>query len=67
MTAAAETRCGLTLRFTTPDVIPAKGDANAVQWKADLVRGTDRYGHFEVDPPPQFVAQAKASAASEGA
>src|ERR1051326_3554114 len=43
-------RCGLTLRFTTPDVVPAVGVPGAVQWKAELVRGADRHGHFKLDP-----------------
>ncbi len=49
-------RCGLTLRFTTPDVVPAVGDAKMVQWHPILVSGQDIYRHFQLDSAPQFVA-----------
>lgn len=48
-------RCGLTIRFTTPDVRPASHDTNFAKWKPILVRGQDRFGTFERDPPPDFT------------
>jgi ectoine hydroxylase-related dioxygenase (phytanoyl-CoA dioxygenase family) len=47
-------RCGLTIRFTTPDVRPASQDTNFAKWKPILIRGQDRYGYFELDPLPDF-------------
>jgi len=48
-------RCGLTIRFTTPDVRPASQETNFARWKPILLRGQDRYGYFELDAPPSFA------------
>lgn len=47
-------RCGLTIRFTTPDVAPDRENPSAVKWRPHLVRGQDRYGNFDLDPTPPF-------------
>ena len=51
-------RCGMTVRFTTPDVTPVKG---VFVDKPILVSGEDRYGHFEYLPAPDFAGTAHAS------
>lgn len=47
-------RCGLTIRFTTPDVSPSN-EPNAVQWRPILIQGEDRHHHFVLDPWPAFT------------
>ena len=51
-------RCGMTLRFTTPDVKPVAG---VFVDKPILLCGEDRYGHFEYLPKPAFANQAEPS------
>lgn len=48
-------RCGMTLRFTTPDVKPVPG---VFVDKPILLCGEDRYGHFEYVPRPAFESPA---------
>lgn len=45
--ASADRRIGMVLRFCAPHVRQTKGPDTAV-----LARGEDRYGHFELMPPP---------------
>jgi len=40
-------RMGFAIRFTTPETCPANNRSPAI-----LVRGEDRYGHFDLQPPP---------------
>lgn len=47
-------RCGLTMRFITPDVAPVGEDG--ARWKPILIQGKDRYQNFPCDPIPEFVA-----------
>jgi ectoine hydroxylase-related dioxygenase (phytanoyl-CoA dioxygenase family) len=51
-------RCGMTLRFTTPDVKPVAG---VFVDKPILISGEDRYGHFAYLPKPAFANQAEVS------
>ena len=44
-------RCGMTVRFTTPNVRPVPG---IFVDKPILISGKDRYGHFEYLPKPTF-------------
>jgi len=44
-------RCGMTIRFTRPDVKPVPGQFVD---KPILLAGTDRYGNFEYLPKPVF-------------
>jgi len=46
-------RCGMTMRYTTPNVKPVYGGRFPFNEKPILVRGEDRYGHFNLSPPPQ--------------
>lgn len=48
-------RCGMTLRFTTPDVKPVPG---VFRDKPLLYSGQDRHGHFQFVPPPRFASRA---------
>ncbi|HEY3255555.1 MAG TPA: phytanoyl-CoA dioxygenase family protein [Polyangiaceae bacterium] len=43
-------RVGFAIRFTTPECRPAAGRPPAV-----LARGEDRYGHFELQDPPDGI------------
>jgi ectoine hydroxylase-related dioxygenase (phytanoyl-CoA dioxygenase family) len=52
-------RCGMTVRFTTPDVKPVSG---VFVDKPILVSGVDRYGHFQYLPKPTFEAAPEMSA-----
>jgi ectoine hydroxylase-related dioxygenase (phytanoyl-CoA dioxygenase family) len=45
-------RCGMTIRFTTPEVKPIAGQFTD---RPLLVRGRDRFGHFTYAPMPSFV------------
>jgi len=45
-------RCGMTVRFTTPDVKPVPG---VFVDKPILISGEDRFGHFEYLPWPEFA------------
>jgi ectoine hydroxylase-related dioxygenase (phytanoyl-CoA dioxygenase family) len=45
-------RCGMTLRFTRPDVKPVAG---VFRDKPLLLLGEDRFGHFEYVPRPAFA------------
>ena len=55
---SARRRCGLTIRFTKPQVKPkANADGKMKQWLPFLVRGEDRYGHFELSPAPTHQGQ----------
>jgi ectoine hydroxylase-related dioxygenase (phytanoyl-CoA dioxygenase family) len=40
-------RCGLTLRYIPPSVRQATGNSYGKRYRALLVRGEDRHGHFE--------------------
>jgi len=44
-------RCGMTVRFTTPDVKPVEG---IFRDKPILLCGEDRYGNFKYVPRPEF-------------
>ena len=46
---SSERRIGLALRYVTPQVKQEGGSRDS----AALVRGTDRYGHFELEPRPE--------------
>jgi non-heme Fe2+,alpha-ketoglutarate-dependent halogenase len=50
-------RCGMTVRFTRPDVKPVAG---VFVDKPILVSGEDRYGNFTYLPRPQFAEPATA-------
>lgn len=47
-------RCGLTVRYVPPSVRVVTGNSMKRPWRAILLRGEDRYGHFapEVQPFP---------------
>jgi len=45
-------RCGLTLRYVTPDVRQTRANTMAKPWSAICVRGSDRHGHFPVGTHP---------------
>lgn len=47
-------RCGLTMRFTMPEVSPS-GEPGVVQWQPILIQGEDRHHHFAIDPWPAFA------------
>jgi hypothetical protein len=44
---SSQKRVGFAIRFTTPDARPANGRPPGL-----LVRGNDRYGYFDLQPPP---------------
>ena len=50
-------RCGMTVRFTTPNVRPVKSGPFAFSDRPVLIRGADRLGHFDYAPMPAFVSQ----------
>lgn len=52
-------RCGLTMRFTTPEVAPT-GEPDIVEWKPILMQGEDRFGRFALDPWPAFAQATRA-------
>ena len=54
-------RCGMTVRFTRPDVKPVPG---VFVDKPVLISGEDRYGHFQYLPRPEFAVAAVASPAA---
>jgi non-haem Fe2+, alpha-ketoglutarate-dependent halogenase len=45
-------RCGMTLRFTRPDVKPKSDGEFPFREQPLLVRGSDRFGHFKLISPP---------------
>jgi hypothetical protein len=45
-------RCGLTLRYVSPSVRQVKLNSQGRRYTAILVRGEDRFHHFEDRPPP---------------
>jgi hypothetical protein len=47
-------RCGLTMRFITPEVKPV-GEEGA-RWRPILMHGEDLFHHFPCDPIPTFVS-----------
>lgn len=47
-------RCGMTIRLTTPSVKPVPGQFSD---RPILVRGKDRFGHFQYAPTPPFGAK----------
>jgi len=47
-------RCGLTLRFTTPDVRQVSDVPGLGRWQPILVHGNDRHGHFDLQPAPEW-------------
>ena len=47
-------RAGLTIRFTTPDVVPVPDSNKRVHWQSVLVRGEDRYGNWPLKSAPVF-------------
>ncbi|MAE65465.1 MAG: phytanoyl-CoA dioxygenase family protein [Phycisphaeraceae bacterium] len=48
-------RCGLTIRYTTPEVRLVGDDKQRVTWHPILMRGEDHYGHLALEEPPAFV------------
>ena len=51
-------RCGMTVRFTTPNEKPVPG---VFVDKPILISGKDRFGHFEYLPRPEFAASANST------
>ena len=47
-------RCGMTIRFTRPDVKPVSSGQFPFKETPILVRGEDRHGHFKLAAVPQF-------------
>ena len=45
-------RCGLTVRYITPDVKQAKPRSDGGSWTPILLRGEDRYQNYPQTPPP---------------
>jgi hypothetical protein len=45
-------RCGLTVRYITPDVRQSKPNSSGTYWKPILLRGEDRYEHYPRTSPP---------------
>jgi non-heme Fe2+,alpha-ketoglutarate-dependent halogenase len=45
-------RCGLTVRYVSPAVRQTTRNSQDRTWAAVLVRGTDRYHHFDEGPAP---------------
>lgn len=45
-------RCGLTIRYVPPHIRVVAGNSLKRPWRALLLRGEDRYGHFPPEPPP---------------
>jgi ectoine hydroxylase-related dioxygenase (phytanoyl-CoA dioxygenase family) len=48
-------RCGLTMRFITPEVAPVGEDG--ARWRPILMQGNDPHHHFPHDPIPRFAAR----------
>ena len=48
-------RCGMTIRFTTPEVRWVGDPDQKVAWQPVLVRGEDRYGNLPLLPKPDFA------------
>ena len=48
-------RCGVTLRYTTPNVRIVEEPGRRHQWPPSLVRGKDRYGTIDLLPAPEFA------------
>jgi len=48
-------RCGMTVRFTTPNVSPVTEGPNRFVERPILVRGQDRFNHFTYAPNPTFA------------
>ena len=55
-------RCGLAVRFTTPDVRQTQKNSLGRYWSAVLVRGQDRFGHW----PPVEVSWAPGEGPATG-
>jgi non-heme Fe2+,alpha-ketoglutarate-dependent halogenase len=49
---STQRRCGLTLRFITPDIRQEKANNGGAWWQPVLVRGNDAYEHFEATTLP---------------
>ena len=49
-------RCGLTLRYTTPDVAIVEQKDRKHGWLPSLVRGEDRYERIAMLPDPDFAS-----------
>lgn len=45
-------RCGMTLRYISPDVRQTIRNSHGRGWKVVLVRGEDRYGHWDLQDAP---------------
>ncbi len=45
-------RCGLTIRYVPPHVRVVTGNSMKRPWRAILLRGEDRFGHFPPEPAP---------------
>jgi hypothetical protein len=48
-------RCGLAIRFTTPELRQTTVNSLGTYWRAVLVRGADRFGHFPPVEVPWVV------------
>lgn len=48
-------RCGMTMRFTTPQIKPVSTGPHAFSDQPILVRGEDKYGHFDLTGNPEFI------------
>jgi ectoine hydroxylase-related dioxygenase (phytanoyl-CoA dioxygenase family) len=47
-------RCGLTIRYVAPAVLPTQKNSLGQDWKTVLVSGQDRFNNFESCPTPSF-------------
>ncbi|MDP7743511.1 MAG: phytanoyl-CoA dioxygenase family protein [Lentisphaeria bacterium] len=47
-------RCGLTIRYTTPDVRFVRSENLKAPFQPILVRGSDRFGYNQYNDPPTF-------------
>ena len=45
-------RCGMTLRYISPEVRQTAKNSHGAEWKAVLVRGEDRYNRWNLLDPP---------------
>jgi ectoine hydroxylase-related dioxygenase (phytanoyl-CoA dioxygenase family) len=50
-------RCGMTVRYTRPDVKPVRNSQFPFSEKPILVRGEDRFGHFDLITPSWNTSQ----------
>lgn len=50
-------RCGMTIRFTTPEVKLAPDQNFKSSWAPMLLRGKDRFGRTRMLPPPTFAGR----------